>query len=218
MVNELHWEWRGFGGVTSKFIEHFCSLPTLFEPERVDDLYFWIPDLYINTKFRTGAEDGLKFKRLKQKEGNFEKWMENSDEIFDFPLDPDAWNTLRSTLQDANLELPEYPAEKLNRETTLTYLKEAGCKPVIVKKHRKSCLLQVSGGQVKIEWACISKPQSLISIGLENWTDFDSEPSSEAAEIQDLNEAIDKLELDREPLNIMNYLDAVKLWAEGRKI
>jgi|GEM_PF-1779345 len=218
MTTELHWEWRGFGGVSSRFIQQFCDLPLVAEAEVVEDLYLLIPDLYINTKFRTGAEGGLKFKRLKKKDSDFEKWLEDTDELFDFPLSYSAWKTFRNTLKKVDLDLPEYPAEPLDRDTTLDYLTSTGCKPVQVKKNRESRLLKVSGGKVKIEWVCVAKPQSLISIGIENWTDFDAKPKNDVSKKNDLIEAIETLMLEREPLKIVNYLDAVKMWAAGKKI
>lgn len=218
MTDELHWEWRGFGGVSGSFVDQYCELPLIIDSENVKDLYLVIPDLYINTKFRTGAEGGLKFKRLKKREGSYEKWLEDTDELFDFPLDRSAWETFRDTLQRAGRDLPEYPKERLDRETTLEYLMNAGCKPLEVEKNRESRLLQVSDGQVKVEWACLSKPQSLISIGIENWSVSDGHLKNDAAKKNQLSEAIKVLSLDREPLKIMNYLDAVKIWAEGNKI
>jgi hypothetical protein len=218
MTNELHWEWRGFGGVSGRFIEQYCDLPLITDSEIIKDLYLVIPELYVNTKFRTGAEGGLKFKRLKKREGDFEKWLEDTDELFDFPLDSSAWETFRDTLQQVGRDLPEYPQKNPDRETTLKYLVNAGCKPLEVEKNRESRLLEVSEGQVKVEWACLSKPQSLISIGIENWSDSGRNSKNDAAQKNELTEAIKKLNLDKEPLKAMNYLDAVKIWAEGDKI
>lgn len=218
MSNELHWEWRGFGGVSGRFIKQFCDLPLIFDSEIIEDFYLIIPDLYINTKFRKGAEGGLKFKRLKKRDGNFEKWLEDTDELFYFPLGKSAWKTIRNTLQRVGRDLPEYPEERLDSETSLRYLMAAGCKPLKVKKCRESRLLIVSNGQVKVEWACISNPQSFISIGIENWSDSARDIRNDVAKKNDLSEAIKTLNLDQEPLKILNYLDAVKIWADGNKI
>lgn len=218
MTNELHWEWRGFGGVSGRFIKQYCELPLIIDSEIIKDLYLVIPDLYVNTKFRTGAEGGLKFKRLRKREGDFEKWLEDTEELYDFPLDNTAWKNLSNTLQQVGRDLPEYPQERPDRETTLEYLMNAGCKPLEVEKNRESRLLKVSDGQVKVEWACLSKPQSMISIGIENWSDSEPNRKNDTAKKNELSEAIKILNLDHEPLKTMNYLDAVKIWAEGNKI
>ncbi|MCK4472721.1 MAG: hypothetical protein KAW49_13155, partial [Anaerolineae bacterium] len=72
---------------------------------------------------------------------------------------------------------------------------------------------------VKVEWACISSPQAIISIGLETW-DEDPEgqglPDEQAKE--DILAAIKELGLNNEPLSAMNYVDAVAVWASGGKI
>ena len=121
-------------------------------------------------------------------------------------------------LKEVDIQLPDCSGSKLTREKATSLLKEAGCKPILVKKQREAKKWQAPNGTVKVEWACIFEPQPLVSIGLENWCeDEPAEVSDEKAKV-DLSAAIDFLELHREPLKIMNYVEAVEMWAGGGRI
>ena len=214
MTEGLHWEWRGFGGVSAKFAEKYCSLSLLFDAQTVEDLYLWIPGLEVNAKFRTGAEGGLKFKRIRKKEGDFEKWFENPEELFDFPLNKRAWKTLFDMLLTVNLHLPEEQEGEISRQRAEKLLTDAGCKTILVKKSRETKSWAAANGMVKIEWACISVPQPLISIGLENFIEEGSEELSDESAREDLSAAIKLFDLKSEPLQPMNYIEAVQRWAK----
>ena len=113
MAFGLHWEWRGFGALTTAFAKKYFQLPVLYAAEDIEDRYMWIPRLAVNAKFRSGRINGFKFKRLENKNGDFEQWREDPREMFDFPLGPEAWETLRQDLHQANLRLPEFPGRFL---------------------------------------------------------------------------------------------------------
>lgn len=219
MTQGLHWEWRGFGAVSGSFVKNYSDLPLLFHQQVVEDLYLWIPGLEVNAKFRTGAEGGLKFKRIREKDGNFEKWFENPNELFAFPLNVEAWKTLSNMLETVDIHLPESPDGELTRQKSENLLKEAGCKTILVNKNREAKKWRAPNGVVKIEWACISTPQPVVSIGLENECDGDeyAELSDQSAK-EDLSAAIDIFELNREPLHIMNYMEAVECWSADKLI
>lgn len=217
MAHGLHWEWRGFGGVSSRMVEMYCGLSRLFEPQKVEDLYLWIPGLRVNAKFRTGAEGGLKFKRIRKKDGDFEKWFENPEELFDFPLNNRAWGRLSEMLKTVNINLSEKPVDELTRERATNLLKSAGCKTVLVKKDREAKMWQAPNGIVKVEWTCITEPQPMISIGLENWEEDTTKEIPDTEAKADLAAAVHTLELNCEALKIMNYMEAVQLWAGGGK-
>jgi len=218
MAEGLHWEWRGFGGVSARFVKQYCGLSHLFDSQTVEDLYLWIPGLEVNAKFRTGAEGGLKFKRIRKKEGEFEKWFENPEELFDFPLDSRAWKTLADMLKTVDLSLPEARDGDITRQHAVELLREAGCKPLLVKKNREAKLWSGPNGTVKVEWACISAPRSLVSIGLENWADEDAEDVSDESAREDLSAALTFFDLKNEPLQPMNYIEAVESWANKAPI
>jgi hypothetical protein len=219
MALGLHWEWRGFGAVSSGFAHRFSKLASLFDPQDVEDVYLWVSGLEVNVKVRDIPEEPFKFKRLQDKDGHLEQWAENPEDIFRFPLNEAGWDTLAEALAAVNVTLGPYPSGEAGAETTLARLKTAGARTVTVNKLRESRLWQGPNGRVKVEWACISSPQAIISIGLETW-DEDPEgqglPDERAKE--DIWAAIKALGLDNEPLRVMNYVDAVAVWASGEKI
>ncbi len=221
MAIGIHWEWRGFGAVSSEFSHRFGRLASLFQPQDVEDVYLWVSGLEVNIKVRDIPEQPFKFKRLqdKDKDGHLEQWVENPEDIFGFPLNEAGWDTLAETLAAVNVTLGPYPSGVADAETTLARLKKAGARTVTVNKLRESRLWQGPNGQVKVERACISWPQAIISIGLETW-DEDPEgqglPDEQAKE--DIWAAIKELGLGNEPLSAMNYVDAVAVWASGGRI
>lgn len=218
MAEGTHWEWRAFGGVSARFANAYLKLPLLFDWQEVEDHYLWIPGLTVNAKFRTGADGDLKFKRLKEKYGDLEKWMENPDEIFNAPLSDHAWSVLENTLASAGLHLPE-DSKKLNTsDEIIRQLEELGCKTVLIYKSREARIWENSSGTVKVEWASVAGPQNLVSISLENW-EWRSGSEPDDASLQALmNSAVQDLRLDDEPLRVMHYLNAVEYWAKGEKI
>lgn len=218
MAYGLHWEWRAFGSLTPRFAQTYLELPVHYQSHQVTDDYLWIPGLEVNAKFRTGAEDGLKFKRIKKKEAEFEVWLEDEDELFEFPLEREAWHTLCSMLKEVDIPLPDYPSSPPSRRYTSFLLEESGCKIVTVTKERETRVLEINGHHVLVEWAVITAPQACISIGLETWSGNPDTDLSGRSALQTIKQAISELELEHEPLRAMNYLEAVKLWAEGSKI
>lgn len=226
MAVGTHWEWRGFGAASSDFADRFSQLETKFPPEGIEfppkdfeDVYLWTPGLKVNAKVRDYPEEPFKFKRLQDKDGDLEKWAENQEDIFKFPLDEAGWEALAETLTTVNVTLGPYPSGGADAETTLARLKKAEARTVTVNKLRESRLWQGPNGQVKVEWACISSPQAIISIGLETWDEYpEGQGLSDEQAKEDILAAIKELGLDNEPLSAMNYLDAVAAWASGGKI
>lgn len=213
-----HWEWRGFGGVTGRFVQIYSSLESHYKLHSVQDRYIRIPGLCVNAKFREGAENGLKFKRPEKRDGDFEVWTENEHELFNFPLSDEAWNTLLKMLKSAGLTLPDAPPSSFSQNEVAQWLQQAGCEIVEVHKERESRLWQGDNGSVLVEWACISEPQSIISIGLENFAEGEAYNLTSNTGKLVVESAVKELGLDREPLHYMNYMDAVKLWVQGNKI
>ncbi|MDZ7693581.1 MAG: hypothetical protein U5K69_21095 [Balneolaceae bacterium] len=181
-------------------------------------IIFRIPGLEINAKLRKGAEGGLKFKHQEQKKGPFEIWIEDEEEIYEFPLDGEAWKSLNTMFKNTDINLPQYPATPLDRETTVSLLEEAGCKILSATKQRETRILEMKNGTVLVEWAIISSPQRCVSIGLETWSQSETANLANDDALNTLKEALRKLNLDAEPLTPMNYLDAVKEWVKGSKI
>jgi len=209
----IHWEWRAFGTVSVRFREIFFDLPVYYERHHVKDEYLWIPGIGLNAKFRTGVEDGLKIKRLKEKDGKLEKWEENPDEIFEFPLKPEAWHSLAQVLKDADIKLPAYPSNSPGRTEMNEILQQAGCEIITVKKTRESRLWN----KVLIESASITEPQQVDSIGLENLPEEHAALTDDEAK-KAIRSAIENFHLEDESLRVMNYMEAIKLWSGGRNV
>jgi hypothetical protein len=213
---EPRWEWRAFGSVSSAFACSYCNLELGFEQETLDDLYLWIPSLSENVKIRKGD---LKFKRMQDKDGDIEKWDEPKDELWRFPLESKAWMSLTRTLVNGHPTLLAYSSAPPSRELTLHLLQDAGCMVVRVVKKRSARLWKAPNAKVKVEWACISQPQSLLSIGLETWTqDPPDEALTDDMAKEDIRAAIADLGIADEPVQIMNYMDAITIWASGKRI
>jgi hypothetical protein len=191
----------------------------LFDPQEVEDVYLWVSGLEVNVKVRDIPEEPFKFKRLQDRDGHLEQWAENPEDIFKFPLNETGWNHLAEVLAKVNRTLGPYPRGEADAETTLARLKKAGARAITVNKLRESRLWQGPSGKVRVEWACISSPEAIISIGLETW-DEDAEgqglPDEQAKE--GILAAIREIGLNNEPLRVMNYMDAVAVWASGKKI
>ncbi|MGD9046756.1 MAG: hypothetical protein PVF77_01770 [Anaerolineae bacterium] len=219
MALGIHWEWRGFGILSSEFAFRYSALEPQFPRQSVEDRYLWAPKLEVNVKVRDIPAEPFKFKRLLNKDGHLEQWAERPSDIYRFPLDKVGWEALAGTMAAADLVLGPYPAGTVDAERTLAELERAGARTVTVHKQRASRLWPGPNGQVKVEWACILSPQPLITIGLETW-DADPEGpglSDEQAKA-DIRAAIQALGLHDEPLKALNYVEAVAVWATGRTI
>ena len=221
MALGIHWEWRGFGIVSGGFALRYGAMEPQFPPQSVKDDYLWAPRLEANVKARTIVGEPFKLKRLQDRDGHLEKWSEAEEDIFKFPLSSDDWDTLAETLATADLKLGPYPSgsDDVDAEMTFAELTRVGARIVTVNKRREARRWQGPYGQVLVEWACILAPQALITIGLENW-DEDREgpglPDKEAKE--DIRAAIQALGLGDEPLRVLNYVDAVRIWTAGGRI
>ena len=218
MAYGSHWEWRGFGSVSSRFAEYYYQLEVVYDRHKMEDCYLYVPGLEANIKLRSGAENGLKFKWLNKTENNFEVWTENEDELFNFPLNNAGRDTLLNILERTALDIPKFPNNQLNREAILHWLRKAGITFVEVSKERESRKWVSDGGIVLVEWTKISKPQNIISIGLENYSSAENELMTKKKHKELLKNAIGELELTKEAMQPMNYMEAVKIWAHGNKI
>ena len=219
MALPIHWEWRGFGAVSGEFAHRYTALLPLFPSQSVEDAYLWVPGLEVNVKLRDIPHEPFKFKRLQGKDGPLEQWAENPADIFRFPLDRAGWDTLAATLATVDLALGPYPGGDVDAGMTRARLREVGARTVTVHKLRESRLWPGPNGPVKVEWACIRSPQAIITIGLETWDPDPWGPGLPDEQAKaDLRTAIEELGLDDEPLQPMNYVDAVRTWASGGKI
>ncbi len=219
MAKGLHWEWRGFGNVAPDFLSFFRNLPLAYPnlPEwgEVIDEYLWIPGCQTNVKFRTGHEDGLKFKRMLKKDGFLELWLEDPDELFPYSkMNADVVRRLATSLGltfiDRDLHGP------WDRNRIVTFLKSANnsVQVVTVEKKRQTRILFKLDSTVNVEFADIMRPQRIHSISLET-------PDLTNADELDVNRAkvlLQKTLKSLKPaqgLKPMGYMQAIATWANG---
>lgn len=219
MAFGTHWEWRGFGAVNSKFAEQFHKLNVSVNPTQVTDTYVYTPEVKTNIKIRKGYQQGLKFKRPVKLENHFELWTEREDELFDFPLTDEERDRIGKILKGTELDrISSFPRSIRTAEDTLSWLSEKGCQLIKINKDRETRVWQEAENSVMVEWACLSGPQSITSISLESEPVNYSDDLAESPELSLLKSALSHLDLDKQPLQPMNYLEAIAEWANGDKI
>lgn len=218
MALGTHWEWRGFGALSDAFRRRFDLLEDLFASQSIVDEYIWVPDLPINLKLRRGTagQDGLKLKRPGRTAGDLEEWHEDPGEIYDFPLSTEAWGSLRHELAAVSVVLPPFPEEPLDRDLTLVTLRgsDSNIRVVTVTKARLTKLWSGREGDVRVEVTEISSPEEVTSLGLESWAGEGSELADGVARSA-LRSARTALGIDRESLEVMNYLQALDRWVRA---
>jgi hypothetical protein len=209
-----HWEWRGFGRASPELRDRFESLERLFPPQEVVDRYIWVPGSTVNIKLRMGVQDGLKFKRLLQRDGELDQWLEDPSELYEFPLQAAAWEMFGAELERAGLSAPGIPDRPSDLATTLEHLKTVHEQITVVEVHkiRRAKLWRGPGGAVLVEWARITRPETVASLGLESWDAAHDDPATA------IRQAMLELHVDEEDLDAMSYLAATEIWARGQRI
>jgi hypothetical protein len=215
MAYGLHWEWRGFGTLTTDVRAQIEKLEAEFDaPERVTDEYLWIPGSRINVKFRSKGNGSLKFKRVRvtDSETGLELWEEKPEEEYAFPISSKAQGELAAALR---LDL-HVTAEPMDRTSLLTALRasRAGVKVVSIQKLRRARKMHVTGGKLTVEIAEIDSPERITTVGIED--DFLLNNDSTAEEIGRAKlavaGAVGQLRLGT-ALRRMNYVEATEQWA-----
>jgi len=208
MALGAHWEWRGFGRGSPELRDSFESLEELFPPLHVVDRYIWIPGSNVNVKLRKGIQDGLKFKRLLGTDGDLERWLEDPAELYDFPLEAAAWEKLGVELHAVGLDPPRVPPGPSDLQATLECLETVDERITIVEVHkdRRARLFRGPQGPVAVEWTRITQPETVLSVGIESWTE---------AAVGAIRQVILDLRLEAEAIRPMSYLAATGIWARG---
>ncbi len=204
MAFGVHWEWRGFGEIPAPVRVRIEALPLMFDrPQDVTDEYLWVPGSRINVKLRFSD---LKFKRLVESSGCLERWLEDPDENYPFPLDR---KILEKLAADLGIKLPPVPARAVGREAFLELMggSEPPVKRVAVQKSRlqREWAQEDSIEPVIVDIAEILAPERLVSVGLEH------------PEADRVRAALDALGLAR-TLRPLSYLAALSAWARGGKV
>jgi hypothetical protein len=209
----MTWEWRGFVEKEPKlFKERFDELdPNPKGDKTEEDRYIWVPGIEKNVKFRKKSE--LKFKWLEAIDGDLEKWDEKK---FTVPIEEsEALDMLSEALLPAATKLFQQKAsDSMDFVTVIERIEKAGCASVLVKKKREGRIWAGPNGKVKVELAHISAPKACISIGLETGEEL-SDKLDDAQAKADIRSAITHFGLEK--LRVLNYVDAVAIWAEVQR-
>ncbi|RME86107.1 MAG: hypothetical protein D6775_00940 [Caldilineae bacterium] len=167
------------------------------------DVYLWAPGAGENVKLRFGH---LKFKRLLQRDGELECWLEEESEVYPFPLQPRVVARLAAALGVRFPSLPEVP---LDHQGFTALLKETdpAVSRVLVHKRRTLHGLPLSSGEVVlVELTEILRPEAVITVALEH------------EQAQAVQAALDILHPVEAGLEAMSYLQALAEWAQGRTL
>ncbi len=148
-----HWEWRGFGDLTSTIRNQIEQLsPKYGGGITITDQYLWVPMCKVNVKVR--AKD-LKFKYLLNSvDEGLEKWKEDEKDNYPFPLNPAVLAQLETAL---GTMLPMDMASKT--VDTLQVLLEVlpRCTPpmtcVVIDKFRNTYVYPIENTEILVELA-----------------------------------------------------------------
>jgi hypothetical protein len=179
------------------------SLPSLLDdpPWQLSDHYLWADHCPTNVKLRAGD---LKLKRFLGRRGDLERWLEDENELFPFPL---AREIVQEAARALGVVLPRLPAQPLEREALLGLLAQAEppVRVITVRKSRWLHRLDLPYGlaAVSVELAEVSLPKPTTSLALEH------------PDLSAVRWAKTTLNLDRTGLRPLNYLQALALWAQG---
>lgn len=199
MAFGVHWEWRGFGGLSSSLEERIRALRPLFpDSQVVTDRYLWSPGCSINFKLRFGD---FKIKRcLDLAEGGIARWQEDPGENYSFPLAAGVFGEVVTALGGAAGAAGEAlasEAELLERAGAAI----AGLQVVAVAKERWQYDAPVLEDGI-IELAQISSPEEIVSISVEHESE------------EGVREIMEALDLPGE-LKSFSYLEALETWGNG---
>ena len=196
-----HWEWRGFGRTSSEFRAWFQTLPPYYPPDDalLRDEYLWTPHSAHNIKLRY---DALKIKRFLDREGDFERWLEDPRDILPFPLNPERLRQIQALLE---VQFPHIPGEPAPREAFLALVAQAQPpvhRVMVLKQRRLNRWRLPSGEEIVVEWTHIRRPQAVETAALEH------------EDLSVLTAAWKQLVPRLRGLRAMNYLQAIAGWME----
>lgn len=201
-----HWEWRGFGPLDEPLKRRLRALwPLLGSEWQVTDRYLWTPGCQVNVKLR-GVD--LKLKRFLQTAHGLERWREDGQEVFPFPIPPDVVRTVADAL---GVALPWLPAAALDQPGLWKLLRQAvpPVQLITVEKSRRLGWLSGVGAQrfgapVLLEVTEVAAPEALVTVAVEH-------PQPEPVQA-----AVTGLGLRDGSLMPLNYLQVLAAWAGGR--
>ena len=199
-----HWEWRAFGRLSSAEREAIGRLPRKYATslKQVHE-YLYVPDCAINVKLQG---EYLKFKRFLGREGAYERWLEDRDEFYPFPV---ARAQVEQLVEELGVTLPSPLTESsYSRDRLLDLLENAGLgiQVLAVKKERWQYDSEDHEGRaVIVELAEIASPEVVTSVSYEADT-----PEALAAMLESMPRPAG--------MEVCNYLEALAVWSRGERL
>jgi hypothetical protein len=226
MPEGAHWEWRGFGRVSSRLREAFAELPLAFPRgplwDEIQDEHISIPGCAINAKLRSGgSQQGLKLKRFLGRAGTLELWREEPGEQFPFALfDHDRLARLAVLLE---VTLPETLISPMLTPRNVLDLLRLATPPAEIVGVRKRRQTRGFGEHILVEIAEILAvtrddrglpvDPSLMSVAVKSRLELGCASRSGIAAARDeLRTVLEKLGVQREGLVPRNDLQAITIW------
>jgi hypothetical protein len=201
VIKETLWEWRAFGdNVDPNIRRNIQSLPIKDGKSiRMLDRYLCRAGCYINIKIR---EEDLKVKNFHKKtHAGIEQW---TTETYGFPITAAMFRSITKALK---IEIPGRAIK--DGKQLVSVMSEASPSVQVISVQKRRELHVSPAGDIDgaiIELAKISKPEKIITISVEH------------RNLEKVSKALEDLQLPSPSMKVLNYVDSLKVWTEGKKL
>jgi hypothetical protein len=198
---ETLWEWRTFGYRVDSNIRHnILRLPIKDGKSiKMQDHYLCRVGCDINIKIR---EEDLKVKNLHNRTyAGIEQW---TTEAYGFPITAAMF---RSITKASKTEIPGRAIR--DGKQLVSVLSQAAPSVQVISVQKRRELHMWPTGDIDgatIELAEISTPEKVITISIEH------------RNLEKVSKALEYLQLPSPSMKVLNYVDCLKVWTEGKKL
>ena len=197
---ETLWEWRTFGNrADSNLLRNILRLPiTDGKSIKMQDRYLCRVGCDVNIKIR---EEDLKVKNFHKTYAGIEQW---TTEAYGFPITAAMFTSITKALK---IEIPKR-AIKDGKQLVSVLSQAAPSVQVISVQKRRELHVWPTGDTdgATIELAEISTPEKVITISIEH------------RNLEKVSKALEYLQLPSPSMKVLNYVDCLKVWTEGKKL
>ena len=198
---EALWEWRTFGiRVDSNIRRNILRLPIKDGKSiKMQDHYICRVGCDTNIKIR---EEDLKVKNFQNKtHSGIQQW---TTETYGFPITAAMFRSITKALK---IEIPGR-AIKDGKQLVSVLSQAAPSVQVISVQKRRELHVWPTGDidGATIELAEVSTPEKVITISIEHQN------------LEKVSKALDYLQLPLPSMKVLNYVDSLKVWTEGKRL
>jgi hypothetical protein len=198
---ETLWEWRTFGNsVDSNLRRNILRLPIKDGKSiEMEDLYLCRVGCNVNIKIR---EEDLKVKNFHNKTyAGIEQW---TTEAYGFPVTAPMFTSITKALK---IEIPGRAIKGGKQLVSVLSQAAPSVQVISVQKRRELHVWPTDGiDGATIELAEISTPEKVITISVEH------------RNLEKVSKALEYLRLPSPSMKVLNYVDCLKVWTEGKKL